>query len=68
MAKIKLRKPTKVVVIKDESLIDPLYIKVPEPVATIMKTEIAKALKAGIPVEGAALEDSKTISIQYGLK
>lgn len=66
---IKRRKPTKVVVIHDETKIPMDFIKLPEPPApTVMKAEIAKALKAGTEVPGAALEDSKTISITYDTK
>jgi hypothetical protein len=63
---IKLRKPTQVVEIFDESLIDIQFIKLPEPKPTIMKAEISKALKAGIEVAGARLIEGKK-SVVYKL-
>lgn len=65
---IKKRKPTKVVVIHDETLIPMDFIKIPEPVPSIMKKEIGDALKKNIEVPGASLEDSKNISLSYDLK
>jgi hypothetical protein len=65
---ISKRKPTKVVIIHDEKEIPMDFIKIPEPEPTIMKTEIAKALKSGQSVPGASLEDSKNVSITYTLK
>jgi hypothetical protein len=65
---IKKRKPVKVVNIFDESLIPMEYINIPEPKPTVMKAKIGLALKSGIEVSGAVLEDSKNISISYGLK
>jgi hypothetical protein len=56
---IKLRKPAQVVEIYDETQIDVEFIKIPEPKPMIMKTEIAKALKAGLEVSGARLIEGK---------
>jgi hypothetical protein len=65
---IKRRKPSMVVVIHDETEIPMDFIKIPEPVPSIMRAEIGKALKAGTNVPGASLEESKTISITYSTK
>lgn len=65
--KIQKRKPSQVVEIVDETKIPIEFISVPEPKPSIMKAEIAKAIKAGEIVEGARLVDGKT-SIQYKVK
>jgi len=65
--KISKRKPSLVVDVFDESKIPLEFINVPQPKPTIMKAEIAKALKAGEIIEGARLVDGKT-SIQYKVK
>jgi hypothetical protein len=62
------RKPSQVVEIFDESLIDVEFIKTPEPKPVVQKLEIGKALKAGQEVPGARLVESKKISIQYKVK
>ena len=62
------RKPVQVVTVFDETLIPMEFVKIPEPKPAISKTEIGKALKAGIEVPGAKLEESKTISISYKIK
>jgi hypothetical protein len=68
IAKIKKRKPSKVVKIIDETKIPIEFIKIPEVKPQVMKKEIADALKSGTSVEGAELCDSEKISIQYKLK
>ena len=65
--KISKRKPSQVVEIVDETKIPIEFISVPEPKPSIMKSEIAKALKAGEIIEGARLVDGK-VSIQYKVK
>lgn len=65
---ISKRKPVQVVNVFDETLIPMDFIKIPEPKPAVQKTEIAKALKAGIEVPGARLEESKNVSISYKLK
>lgn len=67
---IKKRKPTKIVVIKDESHDDlnPFIVRPPAPDAYLDKKEIAKVLKTGVNLGGVSLEDSPTISLTYGLK
>lgn len=65
--KISKRKPTPSVEVFDETKIPLQFINVPEPKPTIMKAEIAKAIKAGEIVDGARLVDGK-ISIQYKVK
>jgi len=55
LSTIKARKPSQVVEIFDESLIDAQFIKMPEPKPMIMKVEIKNALKNGETVEGARL-------------
>lgn len=65
--KISKRKPVKVVEITNEKLIPIEYISIPVVKPTIMKSELAKALKQGEIIEGARLIDGK-ISVQYKLK
>lgn len=65
--KIQKRKPSQVVEIVDETKIPIEFISMPEPKPSIMKSEIAKALKAGEIIDGAKLIDGKT-SIQYKVK
>lgn len=66
---IKKRKPTKIVVIQDETQIPLDYIVTPPPPkAAPDKKAIADALKKNIEVPGCSLEDSPTISLSYGLK
>jgi len=61
------RKPVKVVEITNEKLIPIEFISIPVVKATIMKSELAKALKEGEVIDGARLVDGK-ISVQYKLK
>jgi hypothetical protein len=65
--KISKRKPSQVVEIYDESKIPIEFVKIPEPKPTIMKAEIAKAIKQGEIVDGARLVDGKT-TVTYKLK
>lgn len=57
------RKPSILVEIFDETMINPKYINVPEPKPTIMKAEISKDLKNGIEVSGARLVESTKPSL-----
>lgn len=66
---IKKRKPTQVVEVFDETLIPMDFVKIPPPpAATISKTDIAKAIKAGQEVPGARMVESKNVSLSYMLK
>lgn len=65
---VKRRKPTKVVIIDDETQIPMDYINIPQPKPTIMNSEIAKDLKAGKEIPGARLADSTSISLIFGTK
>lgn len=63
------RKPSQVVTIFDEKLIPMDFIKIPPPPApSVMKAEIAVALKAGKEVPGAKLTESTNVSISYKAK
>jgi hypothetical protein len=63
------RKPAQVVTIFDEKLIPMDFVKIPTPPpATVMKAEIATALKAGKLVPGAKLTESTNVSISYKAK
>lgn len=68
LCSISKRKPSQVVNVFDETLIPMDFIKIPEPKPAVQKTEIAKALKAGIEVPGAKLEESQNVSISYKMK
>lgn len=56
---IKIKKPLKKVEIFDETLIPVNFIKIPDPKPTIMKKEIADAIKSGLEVSGARLIDGE---------
>jgi hypothetical protein len=58
LKKIMVKKPTKKVEIEDENLLPVEFVKVTRTVAP-MKTEIAKAIKAGQEVPGAKLIDGE---------
>lgn len=65
---INRRKPSQIVNITDETLIPMDYIKIPKPVPSIQKAEIASAIKAGAKVPGAELIESSKVSISYKAK
>ena len=64
---VKIRKPSKKVEVFDEALLPVDFVKIPEPKAVIMKSEIAEALKSGVEVPGARLVDGKE-SLNYRVR
>ena len=67
LVSVKLRKPSKKVEVFDEALLPIEFIKIPEPKAMVMKSEIAEALKSGLEVPGARLIDGKE-SVAYKVR
>lgn len=68
LCSITRRKPSQIANVFDETLLPMDFIKIPEQKPMLQKAEIGKALKAGIDVPGARLEESQNISITYKIK
>lgn len=60
---VKLRKPSKVLVIEDDGNVPPEFVTI-ETITKINKTDLKKAIKAGTEIKGVTLADGK-VSVMF---